>query len=406
MPRKRGKVRSGQVIKLAVTLLMMILIMAGSLTGFYFYMQYLIDGQTREGFSPDDLLVPINEERYLETDDRPVFITHGSTPSFKCKLFWPVNASTEMLDGYTGIGAVLNISLENTGTSEIYVENVHVTSRWGAEASGEVGKYVKIGQERYLRHILLPIPDPAPSISNRSYTVSIDVLIENGMTWVRKQKMSFDPSTVSIIDPAPYSGPPSIKVNNAYYYDKINDLVKQDVDATRSFVENSTLGQGDYTIQKVVDIFEFVIENLVYIPDPDTGKNQWISPMTCLAQGGGDCEDYSILFASLITAVGGSARVIITNGHAFNAVYIGEDTSSLSSIEDRFGIEIPFQIFEDDLGKWLIIEPQSYLVFGWFPLDVAPTDTSDEMMYLYGSNGLGWEFVDSNEIYMVDIYLM
>ncbi len=382
----------------------MVLLMAGTLGGFYLYLQYLIDSQQREGFSPEDLMAPLHEERPLKGEERPLFISPGPTPSFSCKLYWPVNASTKMLDGYAGIGAVLNISLRNTGTADLYVERVRVSSYWGAQASGEVGKYVRANEERYLRHLLLDIPDPPPAPGNRTYTVSMDLLINDDTTWIRKTDMDFDPSTVNILQPSSSSGDPKMRLNNAYYFDKVSQLIDQDREVIGSLVENSTLGEGAYTIQKVCDVYEYVISSLEYIPDPVNGENQWTSPASCLSRGGGDCEDYAVLFASLMEAVGGSARVIITSSHAFNAVYIGEDTSSLSSIEERYGLEIPFQIYEDELGKWLIIEPQSYLVFGWFPLDVSPTTISTETMYLYGDNDLGWEFVNSDDIYIVDIY--
>ncbi|MBN1539088.1 MAG: transglutaminase domain-containing protein, partial [Candidatus Thermoplasmatota archaeon] len=167
---------------------------------------------------------------------------------------------------------------------------------------------------------------------------------------------------------------------------------------------NSSMGQGNYTIQKVVDAYEFVRGSLDYIPDPDTGRNEWISPMACLNKGGGDCEDFSILLGSIITAMGGNARVIITSGHAFNAVYLGEDDSILNAVNDRFGVRIPFQIWEDELGKWLIIEPQSQLVFGWFPLDVTPVLERDDSMYVHGYGDIYWGFADSEEISIVDIY--
>lgn len=392
------------MLKLVITLSIMTIMMAATLAGFYFFMQYLIDGQQREGFSQEDLVAPIDEERPIESEDRPVFIRPGATPSFSCRLFWPVNATTKMLDGYTGIGAVLNISLENTGMASLYIERVQVTSQWGAEETGEIGKYVEPGEERYLRHILLPIPDPAPDSGNRSYSVSIDLLVEKELSWIRKEGMEFDPSTVSIMEPAPYRTSPDVNLNNPYYYDKVIDMIDQDRGSIRSLVQNSSLGIGPYSIQKVADVYEFVTGNLEYISDPDNGRNEWISPMSCLSRGGGDCEDYAILFASLIEAVGGSARVIITSGHAFNSVYIGEDLSVLDSLDERYGLDIPFLVHSDDLGNWLVIEPQSYLVFGWFPLDVEPTTGSDDSMYLYGDNDIGWNFVDTDDIYIVDIY--
>lgn len=405
MPGKKGL----RIARFVLTISIMLMFMVASLIGLYVYMNYLLSQEQREGFSFEDLVTPEYEERSMEAEERPTFISPGPIPSFSCKLQWPVNATTKMLDGYAGIGAVLNLTLQNTGTTNLYVERVMVSTGWGAGVEGEVGKFVYRDQERYLRHLLLPIPLEPPEEKQRSYVVSMDLLIDKPDLflldqWVRKENMEFDPSTVNIMELEPYTERPEVKHNHAYYYDKVHDLIGEDTQEISSLVANLSFGQGNYTIQKVADAFEWVVNRIEYIPDPDNGRNQWISPTECLARGGGDCEDYAILFGSLIHAMGGNARVVITEGHAFNAVYLGDSTDALSLVEERYGLDIPFQIWVDDLGTWLIVEPQSYLVFGWFPLDVEPTSGADDRMYLYGVDGLGWKFVETDTVYVVDIY--
>jgi hypothetical protein len=404
---KRGKVGPGQIVRFMITISILLLFMGGSFLGLYLYMDYLVNLNERDGFSSEDLVVPIMEERPLETERGPVFISPwkpGIKPQVAIILALNASDGEKKIDAYIGMGAVLNISLKNTGNSSLYIERVFVETTWDGGVSGEINKYIQEGEERYMRHLLVPFPQNTSL--DRIHTISIffDIVIESGGSWYRREAVEYPSYPVNPLSIFPRPVVVERDYNPAYYFDKINDLVEQDWPEIVSLVENSSLGNGPYTIQKVVDAYEFVRNSLTYEADPDIGQNEWVSPMTCLVEGGGDCEDFSVLLGSLITAMGGNARIIITQGHAFNAVYLGPNDSSLSSIEDRYGIDIPFLIWEDDLGKWLIIEPQSHLIFGWFPLDVEPVYGPTEDMYVYGYNDLGWRFVDSDEVSVVDIY--
>jgi len=210
----------------------------------------------------------------------------------------------------------------------------------------------------------------------------------------------------SEMDLRPVSREPTvnIRMNPAFYYDKVNGLVEDDRKELVEFLGNSTLGEGAYTIQKVADAFEFVSSNLEYIPDPEGEKNEWLSPIECLERGGGDCEDYSVVLGAIITALGGTARVVITSEHAFCMIYIGGSDTLLSHLHDRYGAAIPFQIFEDDLGRWVLVEPQSTTAFGWFPVNVLPSLAPGSGTSLYGDPERGWSFQNNDEVYVVDIY--
>ncbi len=402
---KRGGLSAGQVVRFFVTIFILLMFMGASLLGLYIYMDYLVGLNEREGFSEDDLVVPLSEERPIILEDPPRFISPWNTGlSTTLSLVIAVNNTDNVakLDGVQGVGLVLNLTLKNSGENDLFIERVYAQPEWGGEVTGQLGNYLDVGDEEYMRHLLVPIPDPLPDIVDRKLTILFDILVESGGSWYRREGIFWEYPLV-IHEMTNVTSEFEIKTNPAYYFDKVNDLVRTDSLLINSIVENSTLGDGNFTIQKIVDAYEYVRNSLDYIADPDTGENEWITPMTCLAEGGGDCEDFSILLGSVITAMGGNARIIITSGHAFNAVYIGTDDSILDSINDRYGLNIPFQIMEDKLGKWLIIEPQSQLVFGWFPLDVEPVAGEGDL-YIYGQPGMSWQFVDSEEVSVVDIY--
>jgi len=392
------------------TLMVLVIFMGATLFGMYYYLNRLLDDTTRDGFTSEDLTVPASIERSFGSEEPPLDIVpwdppHNMPMEWNCSVGFQSNLTTGKIDGFDGIGAVLNLSLINTGGRELYVEWVYLELGWASSMENGVGRYVPIGGTRQLRHFLLPSPDAEVSPSRLYIYISIDILIDDGSIWVRRESIGFGQIGVHFENPGDVRTDPVVKNNPSYYFDRINGLIKDDREQVRSLVENSTLGDGNFSIQKVADAYEYVMGTLTYIPDPDTGSNQWISPMTCLARGGGDCEDYSVLFGALVNAMGGSVRVIITSGHAFNAVFIGENLSVLDLINDRYGMEIPFQIWEDELGKWLLVEPQSKLVFGWFPLDVGPSPEPTSSAYLYGHEENGWGFLDSDRVSIVDIYL-
>lgn len=403
---KSKKARRSQWGKFLITILIMLIITAGTLVGLYFYMQFLLAQNEREGFSEDDMIVPLREEWNYPQEDPPLFIGSGPVPAFSCKLLWPINGTAGLLDGYEGIGAVLNLTLMNEGMSMIYIERVEFQTGWGLEDSIEIGRYVKPRSRRYIGHMMMDIPVPAPPEDELAYEIKIDLLVEGANQWVRKKGMEFDSSMINLIPIAGKVDAPEYRFNRPYYYDIINDLVEEDMDEISDLVVEEGLDDGVFTIQDLVDAQSFVYESLEYISDPDTGENEWISPMTTLERGGGDCEDYSILLGAIITSLGGNARVIITSNHAFTSVFIGDDDSILDDINDRFSMDIPFQIMEDDLGLWLIIEPQSFLVFGWFPTDIQVQMDPQPDAYIYNNDVIEWAYADSDIIYIVDIYFL
>lgn len=405
-----GKKKHGvSWLRLVIFTVFMLLMTGGTLAGLYYYMDYILDNGERQGFTGEDLNTPLSDPVSVEMEEPPLFISPGHVSAFSCRLLWPINGTSESLDAIPGIGAMVNLSLKNEGLSNLYVERIRFSTGYGEDGEFVVNKYVPSGKLRYLRHVNIPYPDPAPPLIMSTYTLRIDVLVEGNPSWARKENMSFDEAQMNPIPHIAGRTPPEYVLNDPYYFDKVNGLIKDDLDQLKEKVIEEGLDDGNFTIHDIANAFDFVSRNIEYLPDPDTGSNEWISPMTCLARGGGDCEDYSVLLGGIIQILGGNARVIITSHHAFNAVYIGDDDSILEDLEGRYGTSIPFQIFEDELGKWLIIEPQSFLVFGWFPSDVRTQRVSDGIhdpsSYIYGNTSFEWVYEDSEKVYIVDIYI-
>ena len=70
------------------------------------------------------------------------------------------------------------------------------------------------------------------------------------------------------------------------------------------------------TIIQVFSIFKYVNEQWDYVCDPD-GEEYFAKASESIHTLKGDCDDYAILLASCIQAIGGTSRIVLTHNHAF-----------------------------------------------------------------------------------------
>lgn len=115
-----------------------------------------------------------------------------------------------------------------------------------------------------------------------------------------------------------------------------NEAVK---DKGRSLTVESS---GDRTIKQICSIYDYMVGNWSYIPDPrgiedyqysnkslEYGKGKY--------SGQGDCDDFSILLASLIESIGGTSRIMLAygplGGHAYTEVFLGEAEGAESDVD-------------------------------------------------------------------------
>lgn len=118
---------------------------------------------------------------------------------------------------------------------------------------------------------------------------------------------------------------------------------------------------GSYHAEQIFDIFDYMT-NLNYVSDPY--PDHVALPKDTLEAGGGDCDDFAVTTASLIEAIGGSARVVTVTdkylGHAFCEVYIGTK-GSMKQIEPiiqrRYGrTSIVWEYDLDSGDEWLLFD--------------------------------------------------
>lgn len=100
---------------------------------------------------------------------------------------------------------------------------------------------------------------------------------------------------------------------------------------------------GDRTINQVDAIYRYVVDRWSYVRDPPgidfmKTSNELIDQAKNTRYSGiGDCEDYSILMAALIEAIGGTARINQACGlgfcHAYPEVYLGRANADNHMVE-------------------------------------------------------------------------
>jgi hypothetical protein len=102
---------------------------------------------------------------------------------------------------------------------------------------------------------------------------------------------------------------------------------------------------GDYTIEQVSAIYDYLKENWHYLRDP-RGVDYFRNATESLELGKlnkcvgvGDCDDFSILMSALVEATGGTTRIILarnndTGGHAYSEVYLGQLNATGSQVEN------------------------------------------------------------------------
>lgn len=157
--------------------------------------------------------------------------------------------------------------------------------------------------------------------------------------------------------------------------DKIKSISSA-MDYTTPAVRNAALSMvdkehgGKMNVGQICDIFDYLKKNWVYVNDP-VGHEYNAPASTSIKLMRGDCDDFAILMASCMEAIGASSRVVCAkssdgSGHAYAEVYIGKDKakcdSLIKSISRRYnGASIHYTTSKDSDGNkkyWLNLDWQ------------------------------------------------
>lgn len=356
----------------------------------------------REGFDESDFVKP-----YVPTHpphpiiDRPDDNESQLPPGFSYNLSWAMG------DVYALWGGFIRINVENSGLNDIFVYRYGIVMNWSLPSEQiyeERNVLLQVGEEKQLGLVYFSAPN---TTGNYSYHIIISLLVMDNELFERYNVESwYDNGTVHskerILNVTQLNVVEDGKITHNYkhYYDKLNERVDFDDGEVQSIVAAITNRYpGDYNIYQVLAAFEFILNNLSYISDPE-GRDEWLYPYETLVRRGGDCEDFSILFSSMIGAMGGTTRAYLTQTHAFSVLYIGnasEKNEILGVIEVYYGTEPNFVVFEEEGSYWLTADPAGALYLGGLPADSEPA------LALENPLSFGWNFFDTKEVHVIDI---
>ena len=122
-------------------------------------------------------------------------------------------------------------------------------------------------------------------------------------------------------------------INRAKPY--IEKIILNDIEIrayANSIIKNCNSGDKECQINS---IYRYIVENFNYISDPiDTELIQ--SPEETIQIGGGDCEDFSILFISLLENIGIKTYLVMNETHAYSLAYDVNTNELWKNIEKSF----------------------------------------------------------------------
>jgi hypothetical protein len=203
----------------------------------------------------------------------------------------------------------------------------------------------------------------------------------------------------------------TIEKNLKEYYNKVNSRINLTAVSGIVGMVRSEF-PGTYNILQIAQAFEWVYSNIEY--KTDAGVDYWQSTDETLARRTGDCEDQAILLASIISALGGNARVNIISEHAFPTVFVlksGIESSIISyelgsistSLSSYYRTALNVCFLNDSMGYWLVADTTGSPFAGGLPTLSAPSNQTSYPGILSDWILSDWSFIDTDWLITVDV---
>lgn len=166
------------------------------------------------------------------------------------------------------------------------------------------------------------------------------------------------------------------------YCDKIDPYDLSVREAASDAIRNHS---GSYSANQIFDIYEWMKENIIYQNVPLKGVPY--PPSETLATESGDCKNQAVLIASMVEAIGGTARAVIDENcsHAYAMVYYGKSGTDMvpftNAVAGHYGPDVNVRYITYDDGIWIILDPAG----GEYPGSTLPECTGDRTVYFISS---------------------
>lgn len=345
-----------------------------------------------EGFSPEDLHVPDTFAAWPSPDVPDPVGSVQTTP----------DVSVSILIGqlYKNYGGAIRLEINNNDSRSLFV--LDVCFEWVGSAVDSVHYLdAELEPDESVEIKAMAVDGPL-YYGDQDYRIKLRVLQKRGNGWFTVRSggdnwLTFPEHTVSVAEMTPAAAY-HIQNNTAVYYEKANALIDFDEPTVLAAANEATAGLGaSYNIGMACAIFDYVDRTIVYTDDP--GDDLWYEPEVCLRNRAGDCEDYSLLISTMINHAGGTARVYLTEGHAFAAVYVGNTTSQLNmaadGVRNYYDSELKLLAFQDGSGYWMFADPLGSFHLGGLAVGAIPS--ADSAMTL------DFTFEDTGTVYAIDM---
>ncbi len=361
-----------------------VIVLAAILIGAGFYIVVLSMNGRAVGFDPTELNKPTINYAQVVDNTLPTPLT-ATVPTYDdVNLFWNI---TE--DVYAGFGGALDLTIQNKNPGKMFVYSFGL--QWVTDGSSYFRNCSVTIDHNQKTHVGLLIFG-APSAGNRDYKLVIKAAVSNvlGTAWHDIGELPSTSNEALIIDmgdPINYN----VDLNVGSFYNRINERVSYtDVSVVANYVEAKY--PGSYSVLQIAEAYAWVKQNVNYLTDQS--GDYWQSAKETLDLRTGDCEDHAILMASIIGALGGSARVNVIQEHAFPTVFVASTYADLMkvklSLASYYGVDaatFKMAYLTDDNGYWLVIDTTGFPYVGGIPAKSEPT-TADgnwtvQSSYLY-----------------------
>lgn len=332
----------------------------------------------REGFNENDLRTPL--------PIKPITIAHP-IENFANPLSYQYNVSWVLGTLFPKYKGMLRISINNTGSHKLFVYgfSVEIDGNEQKSSLSSIGRYIEPGE---MEHIIWTFT--CPVAGNHTYRLGIQFLSGVDSKW-HDYGLQYIEGVYTMDVEGPLSTSYTLKKNYYKYFDRINDLVDPfNPDITQQMEEITSFTGSAYSIATVCDICTWIYDTVEYVNE---SADDWRDPCTALTVGG-DCEEFAMLCAAMITAAGGTSRVYLSDNHAFAAIYIGKNSTILDSIDAYFGTELSYALFNDEFGYWIVADPLASPYPGGLPVGGGATDG--------GGRYYHWS-IFTNKLYSIDV---
>lgn len=155
-----------------------------------------------------------------------------------------------------------------------------------------------------------------------------------------------------------------------YMYNEYCDkIVPEDLAVREAAAEAISGHPGAFSLNQLLDVYDWVHANVFYQNVP---IDKWppYPPNETLNTKSGDCKNQAVLIASMVEAIGGSARILYIPEckHAFSEVYLGAD-QDVNDLSDA--VWAHYDVVEGTYPTWHISKNKDNQTENWFIFDTA-----------------------------------